>query len=146
LLKFEGQWSVESEAPREIHIYGGVWASAEWDHYRAIRLHSLKRLLELSKAVESYAEIPSVQAWKTFILAITDDICLSVPFALGKVDINGNYKNASCGMALGGYSLLMGLRMIVTCLPKEASKMGSREAEIHCGNNGNNPGRLLSST
>jgi hypothetical protein len=78
----------------------GIWVSAEWNHYRAIRLHLLERLLELSKTVKAYADIPSVHAWKSSILSITDDICSSVPFASGKVGMNRNFKNASCRMAL----------------------------------------------
>ncbi len=55
-------YEVLSVDHREIHIYGGVWASAEWNQYRAIRLHFLERLQELFKAVEPSSHVPSVHA------------------------------------------------------------------------------------
>lgn len=115
--KFDGPWSMESGAPREIHIYRGIMASAEWNNYRAIRMHLLERLLELSNAAEQCQMIiTATPTWIATLLEIAENICASVPFALGKVDMNGRFKNASAGMALGGYSLILALRMTVTCL------------------------------
>jgi len=114
ILKFDGPWSVESGAPREIHIYKGIMASAEWNNYRAIRMHLLERLLELSEQCPTF--ITAAPTWIAALLEIAEDICASVPFTLGKVDMNGKFKNASAGMALGGYSLILALRMTVTCL------------------------------
>jgi len=115
--KVDGPWSMESGAPREIHIYKGLMASAEWNSYRAIRMHLLERLLELSNAAEQCQTfITGASTWIAALLEIAEDICASVPFNLGKVDMNGKFKNASAGMALGGYSLILALRMTVTCL------------------------------
>jgi hypothetical protein len=50
LFKSHRPWS--EGAPRTIHVYKGIWASAEWNNYRAIRLHLLERLIELSNAIE----------------------------------------------------------------------------------------------
>lgn len=119
LFKSHRPWSEESGAPRTIHVYKGIWASAEWNNYRAIRLHLLERLIELSNAIEEsmnpYFE-PLANEWKRKALEIAEEICASVPFALEKIDMNRNFKNASVGMALGGCSLLLALRMAVTCL------------------------------
>ena len=105
--------------PTNVHVYHDIWVASLWNHYRFARI----RLLETLVDCESRLDFPetlemrlqessiSLRNWNETSVKMVDDICASVPFLMGDVDVQGNLSRGSGGIALGGYYLLWPLHV-----------------------------------
>ena len=105
--------------PSNVHVYQDIWVASLWNHYRFARV----RLLETLVDCESRLDFPenlemrlqessiSLRNWNETIVKMVDDICASVPFLMGDIDVHGNLNRGSGGIALGGYYLLWPLHV-----------------------------------
>ena len=105
--------------PSNVHVYNDIWVASLWNHYRFARI----RLLETLVDCESRLDFPenlemrlqessiSLRNWNETIIKMVDDICASVPFLTGDIDVQGNLNGGFHGIALGGYYLLWPLHV-----------------------------------
>ncbi len=105
--------------PTNVHVYHDIWVAALWNHYRFARIRLLETLvdcesrLDFSENLEMRLQESSISLrnWNGTIIKMVDDICASVPFLMGDIDVQGNLKRGSSGIALGGYYLLWPLHI-----------------------------------
>ena len=105
--------------PNNVHVYHDIWVASLWNHYRFARIRLLETLmdcesrLDYSENLEMRLQESSigVQSSNETIVKMIDDICASVPFLMGDIDVEGNLNRGSGGIALGGYYLLWPLHV-----------------------------------
>lgn len=70
------------------------------------------------------AESALIERWRATTLSLVKDVCSFLPCALGRIDMNRNFKNALVSVALGRHSLLLAVRISVISLhiPKAKRK------------------------
>ena len=111
--------SVTVEEPTEAvyskcyHIYSDIWAAAFWNHYRSLRLLVLEIAVDqMNYLIESTPTLLSqyenqLCTSKANLMAVSHDICASVPFYLGQ-HLSGECRTSSDQLphAVGGTLLL----------------------------------------
>ena len=105
--------------PTNVHVYHDIWAAALWNHYRFARIKLLETLVECESRLDFPETLEmrlqessiSLRTRNDTIVRMVDDICASVPFLMGDIDVQGNINRGSSGVALGGYYLLWPLHV-----------------------------------
>lgn len=105
--------------PSNVHVYHDIWVASLWNHYRFARIRLLETLVDCESRLGSpgnpetrlQESSSSRRNWNETIVKMVDDICASVPFLMGDIDVQGNLNRGSSGIALGGYSLLWPLHV-----------------------------------
>ena len=105
--------------PSNVHVYHDIWAASLWNHYRFARIRLLEILVDCESRLDFIENLEmrlqessiSLKNWNEAIIKMVDDICASVPFLMGDIDVQGNLNGGSGGIALGGYYLLWPLHV-----------------------------------
>ncbi|KAI9659116.1 MAG: hypothetical protein M1821_002076, partial [Bathelium mastoideum] len=108
--------STSAAIPKCIHVHEDLFAAATWNNWRVVRIRLLQTLVAVAELVSEDERIFECHflRWQKTIRDLADDVCSSTPYLLGEIDGQGVPRSVAKGVALGGYTLLHPLYVVIS--------------------------------